>query len=95
MKQNGGGSIINISSIAGIKSYPGAGVYCASKAALQVISQVVAMEHALDNIRVNCILPAVVEDTELSIPIFGEENVPALLFVGHFLTGLPVVWQGF
>ncbi|MBN1293537.1 MAG: SDR family oxidoreductase [Candidatus Latescibacteria bacterium] len=77
MKKAGGGSIINISSIAGIKSYPGAGIYCASKAAMQVISQVVAMENAGDNIRVNCILPAVVEDTELSNPIFGEENVPA------------------
>ena len=50
---------------------------CASTAAMQVISQVVAMENALDNIRVNCILPAVVEDTELSNPIFGEENVQA------------------
>ena len=77
MKKNGGGSIINISSIAGIKSYPGAGAYCASKAAMQVISQVVAMENAVDNIRVNCILPAVVEDTELSNPIYGEENVQA------------------
>jgi len=77
LKKAGGGSIINISSIAGIKSYPGAGAYCASKAAMQVISQVIAMENAPDNVRVNCILPAVVEDTELSNPIFGEENVQA------------------
>lgn len=77
MKQNGGGSIINISSIAGIKAFPGAGIYCATKAALQTISQVMAMEGAPDGIRVNCILPALVEDTELSNPIFGEENVPA------------------
>jgi len=77
MKKTGGGSIINISSIAGIKSFPSAGVYCASKAALQVISQVTAMENARDAIRVNCILPAAVEDTELSNPIFGEKNVPA------------------
>lgn len=38
MKKAGGGSIINISSIAGIKAFPGVGIYCASKAALQVIS---------------------------------------------------------
>lgn len=75
MKKLGGGSIINISSIAGIKSFPGAGVYCASKAAMQVLSQVMAMEYALDQIRVNCILPALVEDTELADPIFGHENV--------------------
>jgi NAD(P)-dependent dehydrogenase (short-subunit alcohol dehydrogenase family) len=77
MKKGGGGSIINISSIAGIKSFPGTGVYCASKAALQVLSQVAAMESAPENIRVNCILPGLVEDTELSNPIFGKENVPA------------------
>ncbi|MHB9030508.1 MAG: SDR family NAD(P)-dependent oxidoreductase [Candidatus Latescibacterota bacterium] len=77
MKKNGGGSIINLSSIAGIKAFPGVGVYCASKAALQTISQVMAMEAAPERIRVNCILPALVEDTELSEPIFGAENVPA------------------
>jgi len=77
MKNAGGGSIVNISSIAGIKAFPGAGLYCASKAALQVFSQVAAMEHASDNIRVNCILPAVVEDTELTAAAMGEENVQA------------------
>lgn len=78
MRKTGGGSIINISSIAGIKAFPGAGIYCASKAALQTISQVMAMEAALDNIRVNCILPALVEDTELAFPIVGEENIEDL-----------------
>jgi NAD(P)-dependent dehydrogenase (short-subunit alcohol dehydrogenase family) len=74
MREAGGGSIINISSLAGIKAFPGTGVYCASKAALQTISQVMAMEGAVDHIRVNCILPALVEDTELSLPIFGSEE---------------------
>jgi meso-butanediol dehydrogenase/(S,S)-butanediol dehydrogenase/diacetyl reductase len=75
MKKAGRGSIVNISSIAGIKAFPGAGLYCASKAALQVLSQVAAMENASENIRVNCILPAVVEDTELTASALGEENV--------------------
>ena len=75
MKEAGGGSIINISSIAGIKAFPGAGVYCASKAALQILSQTAAMENAPYKIRVNCILPALVEDTELAAPAVGEENV--------------------
>lgn len=77
MKKAGGGSIVNISSIAGIKAFPGAGLYCASKAALQVLSQVAAMENAAENIRVNCILPAVVEDTELTASALGEENAQA------------------
>ena len=76
MRKAGGGSIINLSSIAGIKALTGAGVYCTSKTALQMVSQVMAMETAADNIRVNMILPALVEDTELAYPIFGKENIP-------------------
>jgi NAD(P)-dependent dehydrogenase (short-subunit alcohol dehydrogenase family) len=77
MRQAGGGSVINLSSIAGIKAFPGTGIYSASKCTLQMLSQVMAMEVASDNIRVNCILPGLVEDTELAFPIVGKENVHA------------------
>ena len=77
MRKAGGGSIVNISSIAGIKAFPGVGLYCTSKAALQSLSRVMAMETAPENIRVNLICPAVVEDTELAVPIFGRGKVPA------------------
>jgi NAD(P)-dependent dehydrogenase (short-subunit alcohol dehydrogenase family) len=76
MRRNGGGSIINLSSLAGIKAFPGSGLYCASKAALQTLSQVMAMEAAPDHVRVNCLLPALVEDTELADPIIGTANIP-------------------
>ena len=46
-----------------------------SKAALQMVSQVMAMEAAKDNIRVNLIAPAVVEGTEIADPVYGSENV--------------------
>ncbi len=75
MRKRGGGAIVNISSIAGIRTLPGAGVYCASKAALQAVTQVLAMEAAPEGIRVNALCPAVVEDTELADPIFGREKV--------------------
>jgi len=75
MKQRGGGSIITISSVAGLKAMLGAGLYCTSKAAVQMISQTLALEHAPDQIRVNVICPAVVEDTELSVPIVGKDGV--------------------
>jgi len=79
MKQRGGGSIITISSVAGLRPMLGAGLYCTSKAAVQMISQTLALEHAPDQIRVNVICPAAVENTELSIPIFGEEGVEEFL----------------
>lgn len=75
MRKAGGGSIINISSINGIKAFPGMGIYCTSKAALQMLSQVMAMEVAADNIRVNLILPGLVEDTDFLTPRIGQENV--------------------
>jgi len=75
MKKRGGGSIITISSVAGLKAISGAGLYCTSKAAVQMISQSLALEHAPDRIRVNVICPAVVEDTELSLPIVGQEGL--------------------
>jgi len=75
MRKAGGGSIVNISSINGIKALPGQGLYCTSKAALQMLSQVMAMEVAADNIRVNLILPGLVEDTEFLFSLIGKENV--------------------
>ncbi len=61
----GGGSIVNIASIAGEHAFPGAGAYGAAKRALRHISQVLAMEEAGHGIRVNVICPGVVQDTEL------------------------------
>ena len=75
LKQRGGGSIVTISSIAGLKAMSGAGLYCTSKAAVQMISQTLALEHAADNIRINVICPALVEETELALPIVGADGL--------------------
>lgn len=75
MRKVGGGAIINISSIAGIKAFSGNGLYGAAKAVLQKFSQVLALEVASENIRVNVICPGMVEDTELNDAIVGKENV--------------------
>lgn len=72
-----GGSIINISSIAGNEAYPNAGVYCTTKAALQTMSRVMAMELAERQIRVNLICPGMVEDTELVDPMIKHEDIPS------------------
>jgi NAD(P)-dependent dehydrogenase (short-subunit alcohol dehydrogenase family) len=76
MRKVGGGSIVNISSLAGVEAFPANGLYGTSKVALQKLSQVLAMEVAPENIRVNVICPGVVEDTELNDEVFGKENVP-------------------
>jgi len=63
--RGGGGSIVNIASIAGEHAFPGAAAYGAAKRALRHVSQVLAMEEAAHGIRVNVICPGVVEDTDL------------------------------
>jgi len=57
MKANGGGSIINVSSVAGLISDYGLGLYAISKAALNMLTKVTAKEWGKDGIRVNAICP--------------------------------------
>ncbi len=62
MKAGGGGSIINISSGAGIAPQPGtSGAYAASKGAVRIFSKSVAVEYAIDNIRCNSVHPGPIE----------------------------------
>jgi len=69
-----GASFVFISSVMGILGQAGKVGYCASKGALISGSKAIALELAKKNIRVNCVLPGVVE-TEMSNKMF--ENLPA------------------
>lgn len=57
LKKQGGGQIINISSMAGKQGAAGMAIYCASKAALTVLSEAVAGEVRNDNIKVSVLMP--------------------------------------
>ena len=64
------GSIVLMSSVAGMVGQAGHAEYCASKAALIAIAKSAALEFAADGIRVNCIAPGWVEETGIA------ENAP-------------------
>jgi len=61
MEAQGGGKIINIASIAGLRPSPGMGVYSVSKAAILTLTQVLAVELGRANIQVNAIAPGVIK----------------------------------
>jgi NAD(P)-dependent dehydrogenase (short-subunit alcohol dehydrogenase family) len=61
MKKAGGGAIVNVSSAAALR---GSGVtYGPSKAALNILTRTVAIQHARDNIRANTVMPAYIDST--------------------------------
>lgn len=61
LRQTGSGaSIVNVSSVAGTRSFPGILAYCTSKAALDQMTRCLALELAAEGIRVNAVNPGVV-----------------------------------
>ena len=57
LRRRGGGSIINISSLASTSPFPKAAAYCATKAGLNAFSDALMQEVRYDNIRVSTVLP--------------------------------------
>jgi meso-butanediol dehydrogenase / (S,S)-butanediol dehydrogenase / diacetyl reductase len=66
LRKAGGGSIVNIGSYLGIVGRERRAAYCAAKAGVTGLTRAMALDHARDNIRVNCVCPAIVE-TEMSL----------------------------
>lgn len=74
MKARGGGKIVNVASIAGETPQPGMGVYCVSKAAVLMLTKVLAAECAEANIQVNAIAPGFIK-TKFSQAIWDNPQI--------------------
>lgn len=61
MIQAGGGSILNIGSIAGLVGLRSRAAYCASKGAVIALTRALAVDHVDSGIRVNCVCPGTVD----------------------------------
>lgn len=79
MREAGGGSIVNLSSIAGTRGIPEHGAYGASKWAVRGLSKVAASELGAWNVRVNSVHPGAVEGT-------GMFQVPESAYETTFAT---------
>ena len=60
MRAAGGGSIINIASVLSLVGARNRVAYAASKGAVMAMTKAMALDHAAENIRVNCIAPGIV-----------------------------------
>ena len=71
MRRAGGGSIINVGSVLGIVAIRDRAAYCASKGAVSMLTRAMALDHAHDQIRVNCLCPSIVE-SDMTRNLFAE-----------------------
>lgn len=69
-RKAGGGAIVNVGSVLGLIGMKDRAAYCASKGGVTLLTKVVALDHAHENVRANCICPSIVE-TDLVQGLFA------------------------
>jgi NAD(P)-dependent dehydrogenase (short-subunit alcohol dehydrogenase family) len=76
MLKNGGGSIINMSSVGGLIGFSGSAAYGTSKGGLELFTKCVAMDYAQDKIRCNSVCPGLI-DTPMAAPLLNNPDMKA------------------
>ena len=84
MRTAGGGSIINISSVAGLVGGSRAAAYSASKGAVRILTKGTAVQYASDGIRANSVHPGIIV-TAMTEELLADEDQRA-----QRLTGTPI-----
>lgn len=61
IRESGGGSVINMASIASLVGLPDRAAYCAAKGGILALTRAAAIDHVAEGVRVNCIAPGTVD----------------------------------
>ena len=83
MKANNSGHIVNISSVAARQTYANGTVYCASKKAVDVISEGMRLELTEFGIKVTNVQPGAVETDFSKVRFKGDEERAATVYAGY------------
>jgi NAD(P)-dependent dehydrogenase (short-subunit alcohol dehydrogenase family) len=109
LARDGGGAIVNVSSVTAVRPLPGLGAYSASKEAVVSLTRVAALEGAASGVRVNAVLPGptatrMIGDQDFSgdVPLgraaAPEEPAEAICFLASaaasFITGEALLVDG-
>ena len=78
MRGQGGGAIVNTASVVAMVGIKDRAAYCASKGGVVALTRAMALDHADEGIRINCIAPGSVDSPYLE-PIFAQSQDPAAL----------------
>src|SRR5438552_2091954 len=84
MIASGGGSIVNIGSVAASVGFATDAAYCASKGAVHALTRQMALDFAGEGVRVNCVAPGFIETEQVRVyldshddPVAAEQEVVA------------------
>jgi NAD(P)-dependent dehydrogenase (short-subunit alcohol dehydrogenase family) len=61
MRDSGGGSIVNMASVAALVGVPDRAAYCAAKGGILALTRAAAIDHVSEGVRINCIAPGTVD----------------------------------
>jgi NAD(P)-dependent dehydrogenase (short-subunit alcohol dehydrogenase family) len=89
MRRGGGGAIVNVASELGLVGSPRSAMYSATKGAVVQLTRALAVDHAADHIRVNCVCPGPVDTPLLrrGIERAADPEAKLLREVGSTLLG--------
>ena len=77
MLEGGGGSVVNIGSVAASVGFETDAAYCASKGAVEALTRQMALDYSPRNVRVNCIAPGFVETEQMRVYVASHADPEA------------------